>query len=146
MNNVQQFSQVIPDLTDAETLWLMNYVEYRARGLYLDGSEREHEDVYPDFGFKIMKSTEWGTYAWFFSDECGDISQVAETVQDFIKAQRPETCFTMTWADYADKLRVGEFDGGGLFVSADQITTFHAVEWAEQQEKEFKARRANNAA
>jgi hypothetical protein len=141
MNNYLQFSQVIPHLTDDEVKWLMNYVENRHRGLDVEGNELEEDEVgmYPDFGFKIMKDDDWGTYAWFFAEESGNVAQVGETVQEFLKVNRPEGSFSMTWADFADTLRPGQFDGGGLFVTAKDIKMFHAVEWVRGQEKEFAA-------
>jgi hypothetical protein len=34
-------------------------------------------------------------------------------------------------------LRVEQFDGGAIFVTADDIVAFHAGEWVRQQEAEF---------
>lgn len=134
-----QFSQVIPNLTDAEVAWLMKYVEHRHRGLSIDGSEHDFDDdvLFPNFGFKIQRSVEWGQYAWFYSSQNADISQVAEMVQEYLKAHRPDGCFSLTWAEYTDKLRPDQFDGGAIFVTADDIKTFHAGEWVREQEREF---------
>jgi hypothetical protein len=138
MNTYIQFSQVIPHLSPAEVAWLMKYVEHRHRGLDIDGNDGDFDDeVYPYFGFKIMDAPKWGQYAWFFSSQTGDISQVAETVQAFLKKFKPTSSFSMTWADYADTLRAGQFDGGAIFVTAEDIKIFHAGEWVREQEREF---------
>ncbi len=129
----------MPNLKDEEVQWLMKYVEHRHRGLNMEGVELEDDEdgVFPDFGFKIMHSKEWGQYAWFYAEASGSISQVAETVQEFIKVMCPKSSFSMTWADYTDKLRPGQFDGGAIFVTADDIKMFHAGEWAREQEAQF---------
>lgn len=139
MNTYLQFSQVMPHLKDEEVAWLMKYVEHRHRGLDIEGHEHDFDDdgPFPNFGFKILRSKEWGQYAWFYASQAGDIAQVAETVQEFIKALRPTSSFSMTWADYADTLQPGQFDGGAIFVTADDIKMFHAGEWVREQEAQF---------
>ena len=143
MTNFIQFSQVITQLTDEEVRWLMRYIEHRHRGLDIEGNERDYDDdgVYPDFGFKILQSEEWGQYAWFYAQENGNIAQVAETVQDFLKTTRPKSSFSMTWAEYADKLRPEQFDGGAVFVTKDDIKTFHAGEWVRLEQMKFLGHR-----
>lgn len=133
-----QFSQVIPQLSDAEVSWLMLYIEHRHRGLTVDGHEHDFDDdeLFPNFGFQIMKGNQT-QYAWFFSSQTADIGQVAETVQEFFKVHRPNACFSLTWAEYADTLKPEQFDGGAIFVTAHDIKMFHAGEWAREQEREF---------
>lgn len=141
MTNRLQFSEIISDLTDEEVTWFVKYIEHRHRKLDIEGDEHEFEDDgYPAFKFKIMASAgEWKTYAWFFADEVGDVAQVAETVQAFLKEHRPHQCFTLTWAESNSSLTPGEFDGGAVFVTAEEIEMFHGVEWARGKEKEFNA-------
>ena len=86
-----------------------------------------------NFGFQILKDQKWGQYAWFYSSQKGDISQVAEVVHEFLKVCRPKCCFTLTWADYADSLTPEQFDGGALFVTAQEIKTFHAGECSKKR-------------
>jgi len=143
-----QFSQVIPHLTDAEVRWLMTYVEHRHRGLDVDGAPGDFDDdgLFPNFGFQILKDDAWGQYAWFFSDKAkqGDIAQVAETVQEFIKHHRNKSSFSLTWADYAENLHPGQFDGGAIFVTAEEIKVFHAGEWVREQERSFDSPSASS--
>jgi hypothetical protein len=135
MKTYIQFSQVIPSLTTEEVSWLMKYVEHRHRGLDVEGNDGDFDDeLFPNFGFKIMDDPKSGQYAWFYSSQSGDISQVAETAQAFIKRFRPTSSFSMTWADYADTLRAGQFDGGAIFVTEEDIKMFHAGEWVREQE------------
>jgi len=144
MKNFLQFSQTITRLTEKETAWFATYIEHRHRGLDFDGNELnlDEQEVYPNFGFRIIVSeTELGTYAWFYSKENGSVEQVAETVQEFLKKNRPDDCFSMTWSELSDNLTPEEFDGGGVFVTAEEIETFHAVEWVCLKEEEFRARR-----
>lgn len=137
--NFLQFSQVIPNLTDDEVAWFVKYIEHRSQGLDLEGNEQDFDDdgVYPDFGFQIMESKEWGRYAWFFSHESANIAQLAETVQEYLKKFHPESSFSMTWADYANQLVPSQFDGGAVFVTKDDIRLFHAGQWAREQEMSF---------
>lgn len=139
MSNRLQFSEIIPDLNDHEVAWFIKYIEHRHRRLDIDGNEREFEDDgYPDFGFKVM-SDEGKHYAWFFAEENGSVAQVAETVQEFLQAHRPKQCFTLTWAETSTTLKPGDFDGGAVFVTAEEIEMFHGVEWARGREKQFNA-------
>lgn len=138
MTTFLQFSQIIPNLTDDEVRWLMTYVEHRHRGLDMAGATHDFDDdhKFPNFGFQIMLGNQT-QYAWFYSDKDADIAQVAEMAQEFLKANRPSGCFSLTWADYPDTLRPGQFDGGAIFVTSEDIRTFHAGEWAREQEREF---------
>ena len=137
MKTYVQFSQVISQLTDREVAWLMKYVEHRHRGLDIHGHEYDFDDeLFPNFGFQIMQANN-EKYAWFYSSQNADIGQVAETAQEFLKEHRPGACFSLTWADYADRLAFQQFDGGAIFVTPDDIKIFHAGEWAREQEREF---------
>jgi hypothetical protein len=139
MSTLLQFSEIIPDLSEAEVAWFMKYIEHRHRKLDIDGNEHEFDDDgYPDFGFKIMVDDD-GTSAWFFAAKHGNVSQVAETVQEFLRVHRPNSFFSMTWSESNTILKPGEFDGGAVFVTAEEIEMFHGVEWAREKEKQFNA-------
>lgn len=133
-----QFSEVIPNLTDEEAAWFAKYIDSRHKGLTMDGAPMDFDDdgYFPDFQFAIKSSTgEWGKYAWFSAEESGSVRQVAEVAQEFLKKFRPDGHFSLTWAEWTNKLRVGQFDGGGLFVTATEISTFHAAEWVHDKVK-----------
>jgi hypothetical protein len=139
-DNLLRFSQVIKNLSDEEWSWFERYMVNRCKGLDVDGEPREvdEEATFPDFEFHLMDSQEWGKYAWFVAREGGNVGQVAEVVQDFLRTFRPSECFTLTWAEYCTISRPGEFDGGAIFVSASRIDTFHAGEWAYEKERGFQ--------
>ena len=144
-----QFSEVLPKLTVEEAAWFPRYMETRHKGLSLLGEPMDYDEnsFFPDFRFVIKTSDgDWGTYAWFFSENSASVMQVAEVVQEFLKRFRRNDCFILTWAEWDDHPRVGQFDGGGLFVTAEDIETFHAVEWAQKREDNFKAQHARRTA
>jgi len=137
-----QFSQVIPKLREDEATWFARYIEARHRGVDLDGEPHDYDEnsFFPDFKFAIkVTAEEWGTYAWFYSENSASVMQVAEVVQEFLKRFRRNDCFILTWAEWDPQPRVGQFDGGAIFVTIDEIDTFHAGEWAHNREKNFKA-------
>jgi len=74
---------------------------------------------------------------WFYADECGNVEAVGELVQEFLKKFRPNDCFSLTYATYCSKLRLGEFGGGAIFVTADEVKWENAYTWVQSQEKEF---------
>lgn len=139
-NSYLQFSEVLPKLSDEEAAWFPNYINGRHQGLDVEGKPADFDEngFFPDFKFAIKKTDgEWGTYAWFYADESGSVVQVGEVVQEFLRRFRPSECFMLTWAEWNGKPHVGQFDGGGLFVTASDIELFHAGEWARNRTKRF---------
>jgi hypothetical protein len=73
-------------------------------------------DMFPYFDY----STEHDRF-WVYTEESAYIEHVAIVVQAFIKKFRPKFVFKLTWCESCDKPRIGEFGGGWLVVSKDEV-------------------------
>jgi hypothetical protein len=120
-NNYQQFSEIVAHLTPAECEWFETELL----------KEDECEEG-PACAWSINNDTESKTHLWVHADECGDIERVCNTVQAFIKKFRPDHVFTLQWADYCSKPRVGEFGGGYAIVTIDDVV-IESTWWLLQQ-------------
>lgn len=158
-NNYLQFSEVVTNLTPKEVAWLKEYLE-RMRALCEIAQEGDHEHPISredralieeldlenwGFGFdwKIDKDPEWGDHLWIYTEESGDPHQVAVLVRRFLRKFRPDDCFILSYAETCSKPRVGEFSGGAFFVTAENIRSISAGDWAarlkrKQDEKKKK--------
>jgi len=160
-NHYLQFSEVLPHLTGDEERWLRQQLEVVS--LFgdqeyvkdsvpagLDPAEaawtgcRAYQDLdgyEPDFGeeagfsyrFSDDPHGEWGRHLWLYTDESGDLERLAHLVQKFLRAFRPHQCWSLTYATTCSKPRVGEFGGGALFVTADNIRWHNADEFIQQE-------------
>jgi hypothetical protein len=101
-----------------------------ARNLILSEAE-----CYGTFGWETDKSAP--TTVWVYSDESGSMelaAQIAQVVLQEVKDN--ETVFTLTGADYCSKLRLGEFGGSWVVVSAEHFdggSTWGAAEEAKKK-------------
>jgi len=158
-----EFSETLTHLTDAEVDWLQNQLElvhvidgaeYTEDTLPDNGDTgdatwigcrayRDMEDYDPDFGedvgfgysFSEGVDEDRGRHLWIHSEEHGCVDRVAHLVQKFLRAFRPDACWSLTYAGTCSKPRVGEFGGGAVFVTATNIEYFNAWLFVEQQEK-----------
>jgi hypothetical protein len=111
---------------------------------------REHVSELDDngagFGTEFDDDTDsrpgnWGRHLWVFAEEFGDPYKVAWLVQKFLKTFRPDQCWSLTYATTCSKPRVGEFGGGAMFVTANEVRWQNAYEFVEQQRAAFKQNR-----
>jgi hypothetical protein len=162
-NNYLQFSEVLTQLNSEEEKWLKDQFQLVA---VHDGQETEIEDegdkavscaewTGPRFlrdkddydqgcdrlGFQFQFNDDdgWGRYLWVYSDESGDPDNVSWLVRKFLKQFRVDQCWSLTWAEMCSKLRVGEFSGGGVFVTAEEIKWASAGAFIEQERAAFQA-------
>lgn len=96
-------------------------------------------DLFPNFNCQIDSQGDW----WLSTHqyEYGDVAHVAYIVQAFIKKFRPDMVFTMTWAEYCSKPRLGEFGGGWSVVNKNEML-FGGV-WSEAEEHAEALRTGN---
>jgi hypothetical protein len=172
-NNYLEFSEVLPHLTAEEELWLRNqletvyvfgdceYVEDEVPS-DLDTADadwsgcrawRDLEDGDPDDGETIGFACEfhddhdtldgWGRHLWLHTEESGCPERAAQLVQKFLKEFRPQECWSLTYATTCSKPRVGEFAGGAVFVTADEIKWQDASDSTEQERKVFLENRCH---
>jgi hypothetical protein len=80
----------------------------------------------------------WGRHLWLHAGEGGYVDGAAQLVRKFLKQFRPDQCWSLTYATTCSKPRVGEFGGGAVFVTADEIRWQDAYEFVEQERAAFK--------
>jgi hypothetical protein len=162
-NNYLQFSEVIPHLTRDEEAWLRQQLEE----IYVFGDcEYASDQILKDLsladadwsGFRLWRNTEaddpdwlgfdwefrdgdewddYGRHLWLYTEESGEPAHVAHLVQTFLRRFRPDQCWALTFAETCSKMRVGEFSGGGCFVTADEIRWQGGYTFVEEQRKAF---------
>ncbi len=120
-NHYLQFSEII-ELEPAEVAWWKSRLDEMWR--------RRDEDMDYDLPaeFKLEEDPTGTASIWIHADEGGDPEAVGELVREFFKACRPAGVFSLTWASWCSKPRIGEFGGGGLRVTADRIVCMSAGE------------------
>ena len=70
---------------------------------------------------------------------------VGIVVQAFLKKFRPDAFFALTYAAWCDKLRVGEFAGGALFVTAMSFEILMAGDWVDEKRESFAQQQRQQA-
>lgn len=143
-NNFIQFSEELTGLTEEEANWLelmsnlasdrdVDFKENDDRQHFSDEGDPLTEEARlacmlfsdePIISAEAKKDEEDKTWTvWFYSDESNDPNAVAELVRAFFQKFRPDgdDVFTLTWCDYCDKLRIGEFGGGCFAVNKKDI-------------------------
>lgn len=164
-NYYTEFSEVVPNLSDDEIGWLKHltetiYVygeeEYSAETLpdgvdsdnadwhgmraLSDFSERaEFEGQCCGFDWQLIEADDgrWGRHFWLYSQECGWAEPTAHFVQKFLQECRPTECWGLTFADHCSKLRIGEFGGGAVFVTATEVKWQMTYGFFDEEEKKF---------
>ena len=169
-NNYLQFSEVIPQLTTQEADWLRAQLEVVCvfgehehpedklpPGLDRDKADwigcrayRDMLDYDPNYGWDLGfeydfsldgRDQVWGRHLWLYADESGAVDRVAHLVQKFLKALRPDESWSLTWAVSCSKPRVGEFGGGAVVVTAEEITWQDAYDFAADRQLSLRPRR-----
>jgi hypothetical protein len=142
-DHYEQFSEMIEELSLEAQHWA-RYV------LSLDGDEDRGElykelgitnddfdvDCWPSFGHELKDDN-----LWLFSEDSCNTNHVAFFVQALIKKFMPEYIFSLSSAGTCSKLRVGEFGGGWMVVTRDEIkggNVWDAIEDAVAEIKEAR--------
>lgn len=165
-NNYLVFSEVVPQLTAEEEAWLRQQLQLVA---VQDGQEVEIDDVddapqsaqwsgprflrdnaglnsacdVRGFQFEFHDDHEpegWGRHLWLYAEEYGEPGIVAWLMQKFLKRFRPSQFWSLTYATSCSKPRVGEFGGGTVFVTADEIQCQDAHDFAQDCTQSFQRR------
>jgi hypothetical protein len=173
-NNYLQFSEVIQQLTPAEERWLneqLSFVyvfdgeeldeehlpgtkhpedaDYRGCRAFSDMEDADSGD--DDAGFEHAFGTDeggpenWGRHLWIYAEEGGDVERVAHLVQKFLKKFRPDECWSLSYSTTCSKPRVGEFGGGAVFVTANDIKWQSTFAFICDELKAFQERRSASA-
>jgi hypothetical protein len=173
-NNYLQFSAVIPRITLAEEQWLdeqlavvyvfdgeesgdghlpagkaLNEAKFAGCRAFRDVEGGEWGDE--EAGFEHSFGTDedgrenWGRHLWIYAEEGGDVERVAHLVKKFLKKFRPGECWSLSYATTCSKPRVGEFGGGAVFVTADDVKWQSTYIFLCGEQKAFDERRSASA-
>jgi hypothetical protein len=129
-NHYSQFSEGIKDITPEEATWIKDFLrtpypdeEEDPKGFKQWCEERrikegDEPDWYPSFQWALEDKD---TFLWFYTEEGCDIDYLVYFVQSFLTKFRPDYIFTATGAEYCSKLRIGEFGGWWVVVTAKKV-------------------------
>lgn len=86
--------------------------------LELDFQLKEDEDFrdWPNFEFLLDKRE-----LFFFSQDYGDLNQVSALLRAYLKRFDPKRILVFTWVAICSKPSPGEFGGGWIIITADEI-------------------------
>jgi len=132
-NNYLQFSAELTGLTPEHCEWFETYIQEQ------DAKPRGDGEPCLDFNWEIEGAKK--SSIWFHADECGEPAHVAETVQKFFKYFGLDWVWSFTWAVTCSKMRVDEFSGGAVVVTAKRCYFNEAGHWASRKRAEIDRRR-----
>jgi hypothetical protein len=139
-DNYLQFSERLELATSAEVDWLRRQLEEDPETgrpwFLLDIPDPEEADSC-GFQYEFCDDPD-DLHLWIYAEESGTVEHVAHLVQKFLKWFRPDQCWSLTYATTCSKLRLGEFGGGAIFVTADAILGQNAYQFVEQQRAAFE--------
>ena len=139
-DNYLQFSERLDLATSAEADWLRRQLEEDPETgrphFLLDFPDPEEADSC-GFEYEFDEDPE-DRHLWIYAVESGTVEHVAHLVQTFLKRFRPGQCWSLTYATTCSQLRVSEFGGGAVFVTADEIHWQNAYDFVEQERAKFE--------
>ena len=130
-NNYRQWSEMIENLTEQEVSWI--------EGNWCDNSAFIPEDDYM-FEWSICRDGHNDPVALSIISHEGDsIDCVATCVMAFFQEfpDRHDEVFVLRWADTSDGMRVGEFGGGAMIVTAEKVYMMFTDVWVAEKLKEI---------
>lgn len=133
-NNYLEFSESIEHLTPKELKWWENKKKETSDAYDTDpeGTD-ENDNVCPEMYIQSTSKS-----VWFHPEESGNVGRLGIVIKQFLKLFRPTECFCLTWAEYCDKPRIGEFSGGAMFVTADSIEFLSCEDWLETTREKWR--------
>ena len=164
-DNYLQFSEVLTNLTAEEAAWLESQLQTIVA--FGDQEFREDDPAIatmlgdpaysgprflrdnPDFDcrydvtdfecdFFDDQDTEPVRSLWLHADAYGNLEHVAWLIHKFLKRFHPDQCWSLTYANTCSKPRIGQFNGGAVFVTATEIKQQTADDFIQQQRAAFK--------
>jgi hypothetical protein len=100
------------------------------KSLGFELSEDDFDWDFPGFEYKLSKDN-----LWAYAEEDGNMDSLCRIVQAFFRKFRPDGFFYVTWANTCSKMRVNEFNGGAMVVTAKNIKIFNVTDFVREQEK-----------
>ena len=126
------------ELADTEPEWvgirfLRDKGDFDPESDCLDFEYRFDDDDAPQDG--------WGRYLWLYAEDHGNPENVGWLVRKFLKQFSPDKWWALSYATTCSKPHVGEFGGGAIFVTADEIKWQNTADFISQEQTAFKARK-----
>jgi len=137
-DNYLLFSESIPGLNPEEQDWVRRLLSTdRPHDLAEMGIRADVIDIedWPGFQWEVQQPS---NDLWLYAEESGNVMHVGEFVRAFLARSRPAACCHLSWAETCSRPRLGEFGGGGLFVTASSVQSWSAHEWLAQQRARFQ--------
>ncbi len=91
-------------------------------------------DYFP--GFSVEFSDDESSVS-LYTDDSGNIENCVSVIQAFLKKFRPDSFFSIQWADTCSRPRVGEFGGGAAFITANNVEYFSTSSWVNNMYNKF---------
>lgn len=142
-NNYRQFSFTLKLANKKEAVWFQKLLEKAQKteepdgcGTMADFDWTVYGHVTPPEGVGDIRP-----HVWFRDNgEYGNVDQVADLVQLYLKKFCPKGYFTMSWADTCSKHRVNEFGGGFCVVTAKKQHWLNEHEFLIESTKGLQSR------
>jgi hypothetical protein len=67
------------------------------------------------------------------------LESLVDLLQDFLKKNRPDSYLGFEWANTCSKMRLDEFSGGAVFITADKTDWVSTYDFLETKRKAFEA-------
>ena len=133
-----QFSEMIEELTEKEEKWLEEILHFDPE---TDNTDELLErlpqlpysfdfDNYPGFEYELKRKDK---NLWLYSEETYCEENLCNVIYAFIKKFRPESIFTLSGGYTCSQLRLKEFGGVWLVISADGVKGGNTWDAAEEQ-------------
>ena len=132
-NNYQQHSFMIDKLTPTEVTWLESKFDEINKG------NENDEGEYVDIGSTEIERRDDGADLWLYAEEGCDLDCLVEFLQGFLKENRPDSYIGFEWANTCSKMRLDEFSGGSVFITAEKTDWNCTYDFLETKRKEFEA-------
>jgi hypothetical protein len=132
-NNYQQYSFMINSLTSTEITWL------ETKFNEIDKSNDDPSGEHTDIGSTEIERRDDGADLWLYAEEGCDLESLVDLLQDFLKKNRPDSYLGFEWANTCSKMRLDEFSGGAVFITADKTDWVSTYDFLETKRKAFEA-------
>lgn len=106
-NNYIQTSFMVTRLNPVESAWL--------RTAFEENQDKDDEYIGVSYEFEQKKGYE---DLWIYAEEGFMVDNLACLLQAFLKEHRPDEYISFTWSNTCSKMRLDEFSGGGVFITA----------------------------
>ena len=126
-NNYQQYSFMIEKLTPTEVTWLETKFDEIS------------ELIEADIGSTEIERRDDGADLWLYAEEGCDLDCLVEFLQGFLKENRPDSYIGFEWANTCSKMRLDQFSGGSVFITAEKTDWNCTYDFLETKRKEFEA-------